>query len=451
LIHGGLRYLEHLQFGLVAEALTEREVLLRNAPHLVQPLRFVMPQAPELRSPLLVRAGLLLYDALARGATLPRSAHVDLGHEPYRSALKPEYVRGFAYSDCWGDDARLVIANAVAAAELGARVLPRTTFLDAQRRGDCWHALLSSARGEEIIVTKAIVNAAGAWAAGCLSERLHVPTRAKLLELVQGTHIVVPRMYDGDHAYIIQNDDGRVIFVYTYENDFTLIGTTDFKLQGDTIACAPTQPEVDYLCRACNRYFERQIRESDVRWSFCGIRALVAAKDVGASKLSREYVLRVDGDSKRAPVLTVLGGKITTYRRLAQRAVERLRPWLGQVSQAWTHAAPLPGGAFHVSLSEQVERLSRDYPQLPATLLRALVRRHGTRAGGVLGSACSESDLGTHFGHGLYAREVDYFIAQEWAREVDDVLVRRTKLGLRLSRDQQAELRSYMERQTQAL
>jgi glycerol-3-phosphate dehydrogenase len=258
-------------------------------------------------------------------------------------------------------------------------------------------------------------------------------------------------MYEGDHAYIIQNDDGRVIFVYNYENDFTLIGTTDVKLQGDTIACAPTHAEIGYLCRATNRYFERQIRESDVQWSFCGIRALVAGKNVGASRLSREYVLHIDGDAERSPVLTVLGGKITTYRRLAERAIERLGPWLGKVSKAWTHTAPLPGGAFQVSVSEHAEQLSRDYPHLPVTVLRALVRRRGTRAAEVLGSACTESDLGMHFGHGLYAREIDYFIAREWAREADDVLVRRTKLGLRFSPDQQAELRSYMERQTQAL
>lgn len=316
LIHGGLRYLEQLEFRLVAEALHEREVLLRNAPHIVHPMRFVMPHARGMRAGWMIRTGLFLYDWLARRDTLASSSRVLLAGPPYRPGLKPEYVRGYAYWDCRVDDARLVIANARAAADLGARIMTRTMCIAAQRTGAGWHARLREGTRETEISARAVVNAAGPWASRFLTEAIGESSGSRL-KLVQGSHIVVPRLYDGDHAYTLQNDDRRVIFVYPYEGAYTLIGTTEAEFEGNPRDCRVTAAEVDYLCRAVNRYFGRGISNADVVWSYCGVRALV---DDGARKLSqvsRDYVLTVEAGVDGAPVLSVFGGKITTYRKLA--------------------------------------------------------------------------------------------------------------------------------------
>jgi glycerol-3-phosphate dehydrogenase len=445
LVHGGLRYLEQLEFRLVAEALAEREVLLRTAPHLVHPMRFIMPQAPGLRPGWVIRSGLFLYDWLARRQTLPRSSSVKLVQEPYSHALKPEYVRGYAYSDCWVDDARLVIANARAAADLGARIMPRTACVSALRESGRWHARLRDAKGEIEVTARVVVNAAGPWAERVLSRVTGRPSQ-RLLKLVQGSHIVVPRLYDGDHAFIVQNDDGRVIFLYGYERAYTLIGTTELELHGGPGRCQPTSEEIDYLCRAANRYFARQVSASDVVWSYCGARALVDDGATNPSRISREYLLHMDGDANRAPLLSVLGGKITTYRRLAERALEKLAANFPGLGKPWTAAAPLPGGDMPDGLQGCTDNLIASYPRLPANLLRALVRRHGSRAATVLGAARSEADLGEHYGEYLYSREIDYFVEQEWAFEAEDVLWRRTKTGLHLSHDQQGKVRDYMTR-----
>jgi glycerol-3-phosphate dehydrogenase len=450
LVHGGLRYLEQLQFSLVAEALGERAVLLRTAPHLVRPMRFVMPHAPDVRPAWMIRSGLLLYDWLARHDTLPRSTEVNLLEALYGSALQPRYTRGYAYSDCWVDDARLVIANARAAADLGARIMPRTMCLAARRDGNRWRARLKSAAGESKVSARGLVNAAGPWAERFLIEALRQPTTS-LLRLVQGSHIVVPSLYQGEHAFIIQNDDRRVIFVYSYEGDYTLIGTTEADMKGGEIRCRVSPAEVDYLCRAANRYFAREVRASDVIWSYCGVRALVDNGAGSPSRVSREYLLRVDGKLTEAPLLSVLGGKITTYRRLAERAVDKLASWFPGMRRPWTAGVPLPGGELRMPVESYVDDLMTRYPTLSRALLRTLTQRHGSCVPAVLAMARNAEDLGEHYGADLYAREVDYFMEQEWAREAEDVLWRRTKTGLRLSPEQQGKLRAYMARRQLAL
>ena len=444
LIHGGLRYLEHLELRLVAEALAEREVLLRTAPHIVRPMRFVMPHARGMRPAWMIRTGLFLYDRLAQRQTLAPSSAVDLTRAPYRATLQAQYVTGYAYSDCWADDARLVIANARAAAHLGARILPRTTCVAAERSGSSWRARVRDTEGETEILTRALVNATGAWTRRFMVEATS-EAAAPGVKLVQGSHIVVSRLYEGEHAFIIQNDDRRVVFVYPYENDYTLIGTTDVEMEGGARTCSATAQEIDYLCRAANRYFSHQIGPSDVRWSFCGVRTLIDEAGRKASELSRDYLLHIDAPNQAAPILSVFGGKITTYRRLAERALERLARWFPQMGKPWTAGAPLPGGDIAgAHVATWLDDFAAQYPELPGELLSALVRRHGTLAGEVLGIVRRLDDLGEHFGGGLYAREIDYFIAHEWAREGEDVLWRRTKAGLHLSPEQQRRVESYV-------
>jgi len=448
LIHGGLRYLEQYEFGLVHEALAEREVLLRTAPHLVRPMRFVMPHVPELRPAWMIRAGLFLYDYLARRHTLPGSESVSLRASRYGAGLKPDLVKGFVYSDCWVDDARLVVATARAAADAGGVVLPRTACVAARRDARGWRATLSGADGAHAEVTaRALVNVTGPWARKFLHEALQARTTFGL-RLVKGSHIVVPRLYEGDHACILQNDDRRVVFAYAYEQRYTLIGTTDVELSGEPAPCAASPEEVAYLCRAANRYFLRQITPGDVVWSYCGVRPLFDDRSVAPSAVTRDYVLRMDAAGDEAPVLSVFGGKITTYRRLAEHALERLAPWFPAMRVAWTANAALPGGDLHgVTLQAFADfHLQRDFPWLAPGLRRALARRHGALAYDVLANAASVRDLGAHFGADLYAREIDYLIEREWARHGDDVLWRRTKCGLHLAPEQREAVARYVAR-----
>jgi glycerol-3-phosphate dehydrogenase len=448
LVHGGLRYLEQLEFRLVAEALAEREVLLRAAPHLVQPMRFVMPHAPGLRPAWVIRAGLFLYDWLARRDTLDPSSAIDLRTSAYGRGMQRRYARGYVYSDCWVDDARLVIANALAAAEAGAEIRTRTACVAALREGDRWRARLRNATGEVEVVARGLVNAAGPWVAQFLIDAVGEPAGERL-KLVQGSHIVVPRLYEGTHACILQNDDGRVVFVYPYEDSYTLIGTTDVELAGEPRACSPGADEIAYLCRAANRYFDVQIGAADVHWSYCGVRALADAGTAEPSKLSRDYLLRLDAPPGQAPLLSVFGGKITTYRRLAERALERLGRVLNGVGERWTAGVPLPGGDAP-DVDAHVRSLVTRYPSLPPSLVHALGRRHGSRTAAVLGNSQSEADLGECFGADLYAREVDYFIEHEWAREGDDVLWRRTKAGLHLSVEERQRIVHYVAARAEA-
>ena len=445
LIHGGLRYLEQYEFRLVSESLREREVLLRAAPHIVRPLRFVMPHVPELRPAWMIRAGLFLYDYLARRDTLPGSHGVDLRTAPYNNGLKPGHAKGFIYSDCWVDDARLVIANARAATDLGATILTRTACIAAQRDGTRWRVSLQPRNAAAIKVTsRALVNVAGPWAKQFINKYMGLSTAFRL-KLVKGSHIIVPRLYDGAHAFILQNDDRRVVFVYPYEERYTIIGTTDVEHTGDPGDCEASAEEVDYLCRAVNRYFMRAITAADVVWNYCGMRPLLDDGAKNVSKITRDYTLRVDGDAKTAPALSVFGGKITTYRKLAEHALEKLAAWFPEMKAPWTAQAHLPGGTLGgLSVDAYVRQTQAERPALAGDLIHALVCRHGDATPAVLGNATSPEALGRHFGHTLYSNEVDYFMAREWALTADDVLWRRTKCGLHLNDQQKQALVKYI-------
>ncbi len=435
LIHGGLRYLEQYEFRLVAEALSEREVLLKIAPHLVAPLRFVMPHVPELRPRWMIRAGLYLYDHLGRHTSLPGSRSVDLRTTAYGSGLRPTLTKGFVYSDCRVDDARLVVANALSARELGAGICTRTECVFAKRIDAGWQVRLRTARdGERTITARAIVNAAGPWVKEVLNDRLNQPSRDNV-KLVKGSHIVVPSLYDGDHAYILQNDDRRVVFMIPYEGQYTLLGTTDVALGSIPETPGATADEIDYLCRAANRYLARPVAPSDAVWTYAGVRPLYDDGTADPSAVSRDYTLRLDADGGVAPVLSVFGGKITTYRRLAEQALDQLAPWFPGRRAAWTATTPLAGGDLPVKgLGPFADiQMQRDFPWMPEKLRRGLARRHGTNAYRILENAKCLSDLGSYFGSDLYAREVDYMIEREWAQSGDDILYRRTKAGLHLT------------------
>ena len=450
LIHGGLRYLEQYAFRLVAEALAEREVLLRIAGHLVWPAQFVMPHVRELRPRWMIRAGLFLYDHLARRDALQGSAAVRLDAPPYNAGLKPGLVHGFRYADCRVDDARLVIANARSARALGASVAPRTELLHAERRSGRWQARLRDAQGaERTIEARAVVNAAGPWVKSVLNDRLGQPSD-EAVRLIQGSHIVLPRLYEGEHAFILQNDDRRVVFMIPFEERFTLVGTTDVPLEGDVTKPHASDAEVAYLCRAVNRYLATPARPEDVVWRFAGVRPLYDDGTQDPSAITRDYVLRVDAaDDPRAPapVLSIYGGKITTYRRLAEHALEKLARYFPAMQAPWTAQAALPGSDF----DDRPRTAMRDafyarYPELPRPLLRDLFHRHGTLARDVLGDARTAADLGEDFGGGLTAREVHYFVEREWAQSADDVLWRRSKAGLRLDAAARARLAEVMGR-----
>jgi glycerol-3-phosphate dehydrogenase len=444
LIHGGLRYLELFEFRLVAESLAEREVLLRTAAHLVRPVRFIMPHVPELRPRWMIRIGLFLYDHLGRRTRLPGSHAVRLDRPPYSAGLKPEYRHGFIYSDCCVDDARLVVANARDARARGARIRTHTECIAAKREGGLWRAQLRGREGALEVAARAIVNAAGPWVKAVLNERLHQPSRDNV-RLVRGSHIVVPRLYEGEHAFILQNDDRRVVFMIPYEERFTLVGTTDVPHDGDPSRPEASAAEVEYLCRAANRYLRRAVSPSEVLWRYAGVRPLYDDGSASPSAVTRDYVLRLDTDQGAAPVLSVFGGKITTYRRLAEHAIEKFAPWFPAMGPAWTADAPLPGATPPAGdVSRFLQRLEERHPQLPQPLLRALARRHGALAYDVLGNAAAVADLGAHFGAELYAREIDYLVEQEWAVSAEDVLWRRTKAGLGLDPGQREAVARYL-------
>ena len=440
LIHGGLRYLEQYEFRLVAEALAEREVLLNIAPHLVWPVRFIMPHVPELRPRWMIRAGLFLYDHLSRRSTLEGSHGVDLSGPPYNSGLKPNLRHGFIYSDCRVDDARLVVMNAMSAREQGAQVFTHTACVHAEREQGDWRVRL--VRGGETLEVhvRAIVNAAGPWVKDVLNQQLGQPSR-DAVRLVKGSHIVVRKRYQGEHAFILQNDDRRVVFMIPYERAYTLIGTTDIPLEGDPRDPRASDAEIEYLCRAANRYLAQPIAPADVIWAYAGVRPLYDDGSSDPSKVTRDYTLRVDDVEGRAAVLSVFGGKITIYRRLAEHAMDKLAPYFPGLKPAWTGNAPLPGGDFPPSARRDVFLdLARRYPRLPSEFLHGAHRRHGLLAAAVAGDAQTEEDLGEHFGADLYEREVAYLREHEWAHDVDDILWRRTKSGLHMTQEQRVGL-----------
>ena len=446
LIHGGLRYLEYGEFRLVREALREREVLLNKAPHIIWPLRFVLPHRPEARPVWLVRTGLFLYDHLGRNRQLADSTTLDFRTHSAGLPLQDHYRTGFEYSDCWVDDARLVVLNAVAARGHGADIRVRTRFERARRIDGVWEAdLRDHATGTVATVrARTLVNAAGPWVRRLFDDAIPVPAAADV-RLVKGSHMVVPRLHDGDQAYILQNVDRRVIFVLPYERDFSLIGTTDLPFTGDPARPVMDADEAAYLCDAVNRYFMRPISPDDVVWSYAGVRPLYDDAAADPSAVTREYVLALDGGHGEAPVLSVFGGKITTYRRLAEHALTKLTPFLPHMGRAWTASAPLPGGDLPDGRFDRlVAELMGDYSGLDAAMLTRLARRHGTRARAILGDAVRPSDLGRDFGAGLTAREVDFLVRDEWARDPDDVLWRRTKCGLHLDAGGRRAVAAYM-------
>ena len=423
LIHGGLRYLEHYEFRLVAEALAEREVLLKVAAHLVWPARFIMPHVPELRPRWMIRAGLFLYDHLSRRASLPGSSAVRLDAPPYNSGLKPQFRHGFIYSDCRVDDARLVVANAMDARERGVQVLTRTECLKARRQDGLWSASLS---GGAQVRAKAIVNAAGPWVKTVLNDHLHQPSR-DAVRLVKGSHIVLPKLYEGEHAFILQNDDRRVIFMIPYGDLHTLVGTTDIPVEDESAPPEASAEEIGYMCRAVNRYLARPARPQDVVWRYSGVRPLYDDGTDDPSAVTRDYTLRVDDDAGRAPVLSVFGGKITTYRRLAEQAMDKLAQYFRGLKPAWTDSIPLSGSDFgDATRVEARDAFFASHPHIAEATLRPIFRRHGTHAQAVVG----DGDLGEDYGAGLTERELRYFVEREWAQTAEDVLWRRTKTGL---------------------
>lgn len=446
LIHGGLRYLEHYEFRLVREALTEREVMWRAAPHIVRPLRFVLPHHAGLRPWWLLRLGLFLYDHLGGRRLLPATRSLDLRHDEAGAALQPRFSRAFEYSDCWVEDSRLVVLNARDAAERGASILPRTKVTGARRQGDHWLVSTESADGTRAETSaRALVNAAGPWVADVLNAIVS-SNRPAAVRLVQGSHIVVPRLFEHERCYIFQNADDRIIFAIPYEGDLTLIGTTDKDYDGDPAKVAASAEEIAYLCAAASEYFRKEIKPADVIWTYSGVRPLY---DDGASKAqeaTRDYVLTLDEPAGSAPLLSVFGGKITTSRRLAEAAVEKLAAAVPALrAPPWTADARLPGGDFPVEGFEAlVEKIATPRPWLARKLARRLARAYGTRAEALLEGAGDMADLGQIFGADLTEREVGWLMAQEWALTAEDVLFRRSKLGLRFSGEQRQALAEYM-------
>jgi glycerol-3-phosphate dehydrogenase len=443
LIHGGLRYLEHGALRLVREALIEREVLLRMAPHAIRPMRFVLPHHSALRPAWMLRLGLFLYDHLGGRTILPPTRRIDLASSAIGAPLKPAYRVGFEYSDCWVDDARLVVLNAVDAAERGAVIRVHTRCVGASPEAGHWRIAVDARGTRETVVARALINAAGPWVARVNEEILRRPTPAPI-RLVKGSHIVVPKMFDHDRAYIFQSADDRVVFAIPYEDAFTLIGTTDEDYEGDPATPVPTAVEIAYLCEVASGYFRRAVTPGEVAWSYSGVRPLY---DDGASKAkdaTRDYVLALDAPDDGAPLLTVYGGKLTTYRRLAEEALARLGAFV-QIGAAWTHNEPLPGGGFAWDgVPGQVALARKQWPFLTDPQATRLVRAYGTRLSQVLGPARSLEGLGATFGGGLTSAEVQYLLRQEWAETADDVLWRRSKLGLHMTADEQRALARFM-------
>jgi glycerol-3-phosphate dehydrogenase len=438
LVHGGLRYLEYYEFRLVREALIEREVLLTAAPHIIWPMRFVLPHSPEQRPAWLVRLGLFLYDHLGGRRRLPGSRRINLRAAPEGRIIKHEFRLAFEYSDCWVDDARLVVLNALDASKRGATVLTRTAAKSARRSDGLWEVDLgedgNGAGAAYQLRARAIVNAAGPWVEGVIGQVARLNSRRRV-RLVKGSHIVVPKFWDGPQAYLFQNHDKRVIFVNPYEGDLCLIGTTDVPYAGAAEDAAVDEDEVDYLLSAVNRYVRRELTRADIHHAFSGVRPLYDDNAADPSAVTRDYVFDTDGGGGRPPMLSVFGGKITTYRKLAEHAMAELAAVFPKMKAAWTARAPLPGGDFpDADFTAFLADWQRRHAWLPPDLARHYARLYGTRADEVIGNARALSGLGRHFGGLLYEREARYLREAEWAQTAEDILHRRTKHGLHLDR-----------------
>jgi glycerol-3-phosphate dehydrogenase len=444
LIHGGLRYLEHYEFRLVREALIEREVLLQSAPHIIWPLRFVLPHHDGLRPRWMIRLGLFMYDYLGGRKILPPTRSVDLSTDETGKSLKDEFTRGYEYSDCWVEDSRLVVLNARDAQSKGAIIRTRTAVTSARRDGSEWVIDVSCNGKTETIRAKALINAAGPWVSQVLGSVIGYNDPAKI-RMVKGSHLVVDKLYDHDRCYIFQNADGRICFAIPYEQNFTLIGTTDEDHKGDPAKPECSDEEKDYMLRAVSEYFKKPVTRNQVKWAYSGIRPLY---DDGASKAqeaTRDYVLKLDKPDGQAPLLSVFGGKITTARKLAESVMDEIKPFFPTMKARWTAQATLPGGNIaHDAVEARIVELQKKYSFLKPANVRRLFRAYGTEVETILGDARFSADLGQMIGP-LSTREIEHLQNKEWATTADDVLWRRSKLGLHMKPDEQDALRTFME------
>ena len=448
LIHGGLRYLEHYEFRLVREALTEREILWQQAPHIIRPLRFILPYHQQLRPAWLLRLGLFLYDHIGGRKKLPPTTSLNLKQDKEGEPLNPQYSKGFEYSDCAVDDARLVILNALDAAERGASIHTRSKCIDMQRKAGYWLLSVEDqvTKKQTKIKAKVLINASGPWADRVLTT-LSTDKQGKNIRLVQGSHIIVPKLYSHNKCYIFQNKDQRIIFAIPYYEDFTLIGTTDQEYTGDPSKTKITQNEIDYLCLSANHYFKHKISAKDVISTFSGVRSLYNDGASKAQEATRDYVLRVDKENDTdATMINVFGGKITTYRRLAEAVMEKVATLMERKNRPqWTQTSPLPGGDFAINdFKKLCQQLNNQYRFLSPKEANYFIRQYGTRAKNILGKATSYQDLGQAFSQGLYQAEVEYLIQTEWALTAEDILWRRTKLGLYFTKQQQETLEKWL-------
>ena len=437
LIHGGLRYLEYYEFRLVREALAERDVLLNIAPHIIQPQQFIIPHNQLQRPAWLIRLGLFLYDHLGfrfgHPSKISKSKQVKLSRTNlYGEPLQPNLKKGFSYYDCKVDDSRLVVLNALAAQENNAIIKTHTKFINSTRNAGIWISILRNLDNQQefVIKSKCLINAAGPWVDKVITNNLHLSSQSHV-ELVQGSHIVIPRYYTGKHAYLLQNDDQRIVFVIPYQDNFTMIGTTDIPYHGDPAAVKISIAERDYLCKVVDRYFNKQIKPEDIVDEWSGVRPLQAEEKANVSAVTRDYKLEVEDENGQAPLLSIFGGKITTYRKLAEHALQKLKPYFPNISGDWTDTVALPGGNLpQQSLSEFTQQLQNKYPYLPEDMITRYAHSYGTLSYKILEHVDRHADMGENFGAGLYAREVNYLLEQEWAGCVEDILWRRSKLGL---------------------
>ncbi|MEF2495608.1 glycerol-3-phosphate dehydrogenase [Vibrio mimicus] len=447
LVHGGLRYLEHYEFRLVSEALAEREVLLKKAPHIVTPMRFRLPHRPFLRPTWMIRAGLFLYDNLGKRTSLPASHKVTL---KAGAVTKPEMQIGFEYSDCWVDDARLVILNAMQAQEQGAEVLNYCTVEKAQRVGDLWHVTLLDEHSQQRLERRshALVNAAGPWVKQFLNDNAQVNSPYGI-RLIQGSHIIVPRIHDEPQAYILQNEDKRIVFVIPYLDKYSMIGTTDVEYKGDPRKVAITDTERDYLISVVNKHFMREIARSDIVAEFSGVRPLCDDESNSPQAITRDYTLSMDQQADEAPLLSIFGGKLTTYRKLGEAAMKHLAPFFPHMKSPWTANAPLPGGESfdHAALKNQ---LITAFPFIAESLIERWLRSYGSRTQQLLADVTGIEDLGIAFSGDLYQKEIDYLWDKEFARHAQDIFWRRTKLGLSHDTSVIEEVEAYLQQKMHA-
>jgi glycerol-3-phosphate dehydrogenase len=446
LIHGGLRYLEYYEFRLVRESLREREVLLNAAPHIIWPLRFILPHHKGLRPAWMIRLGLFLYDHIGGRKLLPPTSSVNLSTDEAGASLKGSYTRGFEYSDCWVMDSRLVILNAQDAAARGAEIRVQTPLLSAERTKDIWTLkILDKKSGvESTVKARTLVNASGPWLDSILNHISHSKT-AEHIRMVKGSHILVDKLFDHDRAYIFQNDDNRIIFAIPFQNRFTLIGTTDVDFSGKPDEVAIDDEEIRYLCGAANEYFTTQISPESVIYSYSGIRPLFDDGKSDAKAATRDYVLKLDTGDEEPPLLSIYGGKITTYRKLAESVLGRLENFLPEMEDPWTEGADLPGGDFAPDgFQQEVEKLCSNCPIISQEHATRLVRTYGTCAHEMCRSVQTIKQLGIDFGHNLYSFEVDYLLTREWAQSAEDILWRRTRMGLFLNPEETVQLENYL-------